>query len=106
VIELLNMKEYADAGIGVPGEGLNISQRKRLTISVELAAKPPPLLFTDEPTSALVSHTSWAILDLLEMLSKANQSILCTIQLPSAMLFQRVDRLILLAEGGRTVLFG
>ncbi|KAJ9143354.1 ABC transporter CDR4 [Pleurostoma richardsiae] len=106
VIRLLDMQEYADAVVGVLGEGLNVEQRKRLTIGVELAAKPPLLLFVDEPTSGLDSQTSWAILDLLEKLSKAGQSILCTIHQPSAMLFQRFDRLLLLADGGRTVYFG
>ncbi|KAK4947826.1 Multidrug resistance protein [Elasticomyces elasticus] len=105
VIKLLEMQEYADAVVGVLGEGLNVEQRKRLTIGVELAAKPPLLLFVDEPTSGLDSQTSWAILDLLEKLSKAGQSILCTIHQPSAMLFQRFDRLLLLADGGRTVHF-
>lgn len=106
VIQLLDMHEYADAVVGVLGEGLNVEQRKRLTIGVELAAKPPLLLFVDEPTSGLDSQTSWAILDLLEKLSKAGQSILCTIHQPSAMLFQRFDRLLLLQEGGQTVYFG
>ncbi|KAL7928573.1 ABC-2 type transporter domain-containing protein [Trichoderma chlorosporum] len=106
VIKLLDMEEYADAVVGVLGEGLNVEQRKRLTIGVELAAKPPLLLFVDEPTSGLDSQTSWAILDLLEKLSKAGQSILCTIHQPSAMLFQRFDRLLFLAKGGRTVYFG
>ncbi|KAF7555659.1 hypothetical protein G7Z17_g1989 [Cylindrodendrum hubeiense] len=86
VIKLLDMDEYADAIIGVPGEGLNVEQRKRLTIAVELAAKPPLLLFVDEPTSGLDSQTSWAILDLLEKLNKAGQAIL--------------------SEGGKTVYFG
>jgi ABC-type multidrug transport system ATPase subunit len=106
VIKLLDMQEYADAVVGVLGEGLNVEQRKRLTIGVELAAKPPLLLFVDEPTSGLDSQTSWAILNLLEKLSKAGQSILCTIHQPSAMLFQRFDRLLLLQEGGQTVYFG
>lgn len=106
VIKLLDMQEYADAVVGVLGEGLNVEQRKRLTIGVELAAKPPLLLFVDEPTSGLDSQTSWAILDLLEKLSKAGQSILCTIHQPSAMLFQRFDRLLFLAKGGRTIYFG
>ncbi|KAK4178978.1 ATP-binding cassette transporter [Triangularia setosa] len=94
VIHLLDMEEYADAVVGVIGEGLN------------LVAKPPLLLFIDEPTSGLDSQTSWAVLDLLEKLSKAGQSVLCTIHQPSTMLFQRFDRLLLLAEGGKTVYFG
>ena len=40
IIRLLDMEEYADATVGVPGEGLNAEQRKRLTIGVGLAAKP------------------------------------------------------------------
>jgi ATP-binding cassette subfamily G (WHITE) protein 2 (PDR) len=106
VIKLLEMSEYADAVVGVPGEGLNVEQRKRLTIGVELAAKPALLLFLDEPTSGLDSQTSWAILDLLDKLKKNGQAILCTIHQPSAMLFQRFDRLLFLARGGRTVYYG
>ncbi|KAH7135560.1 ABC-2 type transporter-domain-containing protein [Dendryphion nanum] len=106
VIKLLDMDEYADAVVGVPGEGLNVEQRKRLTIGVELAAKPALLLFLDEPTSGLDSQTSWAILDLLDKLKRNGQAILCTIHQPSAMLFQRFDRLLFLKAGGRTVYYG
>jgi ATP-binding cassette, subfamily G (WHITE), member 2, PDR len=77
-----------------------------LTIGVELAAKPQLLLFLDEPTSGLDSQTSWAILDLLEKLTAHGQAILCTIHQPSAMLFQRFDRLLFLAAGGKPVYFG
>jgi ABC-type multidrug transport system ATPase subunit len=106
VIKLLDMEEYADAVVGVPGEGLNVEQRKRLTIGVELAAKPELLFFLDEPTSGLDSQTSWAICDLMEKLTKNGQAILCTIHQPSAMLFERFDRLLLLKTGGETVYFG
>ncbi|KAM3455693.1 hypothetical protein NHJ6243_008442 [Beauveria neobassiana] len=106
VIKLLDMTEFADAAVGVPGEGLNVEQRKRLTIGVELAAKPELLLFLDEPTSGLDSQTSWAILDLLDKLKRNGQAILCTIHQPSAMLFQRFDRLLLLKSGGQTVYYG
>ncbi|KAF2740045.1 putative ABC multidrug transporter [Polyplosphaeria fusca] len=106
VIDLLNMDAYADAIVGIPGEGLNVEQRKRLTIGVELAARPKLLLFLDEPTSGLDSQTSWTICDLMEKLTRNGQAILCTIHQPSAMLFQRFDRLLLLAKGGKTVYFG
>ena len=106
VIRLLEMGSYVDAVVGVPGEGLNVEQRKRLSIGVEMAAKPKRLLFLDEPTSGLDSQTSWAICDLMEKLAKHGQAILCTIHQPSAMLFQRFDRLLFLAKGGKTVYFG
>ncbi|KAE8152303.1 ABC-2 type transporter-domain-containing protein [Aspergillus avenaceus] len=106
VIKLLGMEAYADAVVGVPGEGLNVEQRKRLTIGVELAAKPQLLLFLDEPTSGLDSQTSWSILDLIDTLTQHGQAILCTIHQPSAMLFQRFDRLLFLARGGKTIYFG
>lgn len=106
VIDLLDMEPYADAVVGMPGEGLNVEQRKRLTIGVELAARPQLLLFLDEPTSGLDSQTSWSICNLMEKLTRNGQAILCTIHQPSAMLFQRFDRLLLLAKGGKTVYFG
>lgn len=106
VISLLDMQEYSEAIIGIPGEGLNVEQRKRLTIGVELAARPQLLLFLDEPTSGLDSQTSWSICNLMEKLTSTGQAILCTIHQPSAILFQRFDRLLLLAKGGKTVYFG
>lgn len=51
VIKMLAMDDFAEAVVGSPGEGLNVEQRKLLTIGVELAAKPALLLFLDEPTS-------------------------------------------------------
>ena len=106
VISLLDMDGYADAIIGVPGEGLNIEQRKRLSIGVELAARPKLLLFLDEPTSGLDSQTSWSICTLMEKLARNGQAILCTIHQPSAILFQRFDRILLLAKEGKPVYFG
>ncbi|KAF5011266.1 hypothetical protein FDECE_2619 [Fusarium decemcellulare] len=106
VVSILDMAEYVDAIIGVPGEGLNVEQRKRLTIGIELAARPQLLIFFDEPTSGLDSQTSWAICDLIERLARSGQAVLCTIHQPSAMLFSRFDRLLLLQPGGKTVYFG
>lgn len=106
VIDMLDMRDFADAVVGVPGEGLNVEQRKLLTIGVELAAKPKLLLFLDEPTSGLDSQSSWAICAFLRKLADAGQAVLCTIHQPSAVLFQQFDRLLFLAQGGKTVYFG
>ncbi|KAI9732526.1 MAG: hypothetical protein M1834_003861 [Cirrosporium novae-zelandiae] len=106
VIKMLGMEEYAEAVVGILGEGLNVDQRKRLTIGVEIAAKPDLLLFFDEPTSGLDSQTAWSICSLMRKLADHGQAILCTIHQPSAMLMQQFDRLLFLAKGGRTVYFG
>ncbi|KAH9821366.1 ZEB2-regulated ABC transporter 1-like [Teratosphaeria destructans] len=106
VIKMLAMEDFAEAVVGVPGEGLNVEQRKLLTIGVELAAKPKLLLFLDEPTSGLDSQSSWAICAFLRKLADHGQAILCTIHQPSAILFQQFDRLLFLRKGGQTVYFG
>lgn len=106
VISMLNMTEFAEAVVGMPGEGLNVEQRKLLTIGVELAAKPALLLFLDEPTSGLDSQSSWTIVAFLRKLANHGQAILSTIHQPSATFFQEFDRLLFLAQGGRTVYFG
>ncbi|EDN98639.1 hypothetical protein SS1G_13498 [Sclerotinia sclerotiorum 1980 UF-70] len=85
---------------------LNIEQRKKLSMGIELAAKPKLLLFLDEPTSGLDSSTSWEIVELLKKITAHGQAVLCTIHQPSMALFQRFDRLLFLAPGGRTVYFG
>ncbi|RAL04636.1 pleiotropic drug resistance family ABC transporter [Aspergillus ibericus CBS 121593] len=106
VIKMLNMEAYAEAIVGVLGEGLNVEQRKRLTIGVEIAAKPDLLLFFDEPTSGLDSQTAWSICSLMRKLADHGQAILCTIHQPSAILMQQFDRLLFLAKGGKTIYFG
>ena len=103
---MLNMEDFAEAVVGVLGEGLNVEQRKLLTIGVELAAKPALLFFLDEPTSGLDSQSSWSILSFLRKLADHGQAVLSTIHQPSAMLFQEFDRLLFLTNGGRTVYFG
>lgn len=106
VIKILEMEKYADAVVGVAGEGLNVEQRKRLTIGVELTAKPKLLVFLDEPTSGLDSQTAWSICQLMKKLANHGQAILCTIHQPSAILMQEFDRLLFMQRGGKTVYFG
>lgn len=100
------MEDIADAIIGDPTIGLPVADRKRVTIGVELAAKPQLLLFLDEPSSGLDSQSAFNIVRFLKKLAGAGQAILCTIHQPNASLFENFDRLLLLERGGRTVYFG
>ncbi|KAF9416671.1 hypothetical protein BGZ94_010157 [Podila epigama] len=107
IIHILEMEDIADAMIGTTESGLGISveERKRLTIGVELVAKPK-LLFLDEPTSGLDAQASYNIMRFMRKLADQGQAILCTIHQPSSQLFAFFDDLLLLAKGGRTVFFG
>jgi ATP-binding cassette subfamily G (WHITE) protein 2 (SNQ2) len=75
VLRMLEMESFAEAIVGDPGNGLNVEQRKRLTIAVELAARPKLLLFLDEPTSGLDAQAAWSIVRFLRKLADAGQAV-------------------------------
>lgn len=106
VIDLLELHDLEHTLIGRPGAGLSVEQTKRVTIGVELVAKPSILIFLDEPTSGLDGQSAFNTLRFLRKLSAAGQAVLCTIHQPSAQLFAQFDTLLLLAKGGKTVYFG
>ncbi|KAI9501140.1 ABC-2 type transporter-domain-containing protein [Coemansia spiralis] len=107
VIRLLGLRDISNCLIGDPEskEGISLEERKRLTIGLELVAKPK-ILFLDEPTSGLDAQASYSIVQFMRRLAQEGQTILCTIHQPSALLFEQFDRLLLLVRGGRTVYFG
>lgn len=105
IIDLLELSDIKDALIGIPGAGLSIEQRKRVTLGVELVAKPT-LLFLDEPTSGLDGQSAYNIIRFLRKLVDGGQAVLCTIHQPSAVLFDAFDSLVLLAKGGKMTYFG
>ncbi|KAM0806858.1 putative ABC-2 type transporter-domain-containing protein [Seiridium cardinale] len=102
IIDLLELNDLQDAII----MSLGVEQRKRLTIGVELAAKPSLLLFLDEPTSGLDSQSAYSIVRFLKKLSTAGQAIVCTIHQPSSVLIQQFDMVLALNPGGNTFYFG
>ncbi|KAF2138841.1 uncharacterized protein K452DRAFT_320945 [Aplosporella prunicola CBS 121167] len=102
IIDLLELEDLQDAIVS----SLGVEQRKRLTIGVELAAKPSLLLFLDEPTSGLDSNSAYSIVRFLKKLSQAGQAIVCTIHQPSSILIQQFDMVLALNPGGNTFYFG
>eukprot|EP01114_Cavostelium_apophysatum_P016393 TRINITY_DN464_c0_g2_i1.p1 TRINITY_DN464_c0_g2~~TRINITY_DN464_c0_g2_i1.p1 ORF type:complete len:1450 (+),score=441.85 TRINITY_DN464_c0_g2_i1:26-4351(+) len=107
VLQMMEMSHMGDALIGSVESGLGISveERKRLTIGMELVAKPH-ILFLDEPTSGLDAQSSYNIVKFIRKLADAGMPLVCTIHQPSSVLFEYFDRLLLLAKGGKTVYFG
>ena len=101
IIDLLELRELSDALI----LSLGVEQRKRVTIAIELAAKPS-LLFLDEPTSGLDSQSAYSIIRFLRRLAAAGHGIICTIHQPSSLLVQQFDMILALNPGGNTFYFG
>lgn len=106
IIDLLELHDLENTLIGTVGNGLNVEQRKRVTIGVELVSKPSILIFLDEPTSGLDGQASYNTVRFLRKLADVGQAVLATIHQPSAQLFAQFDSLLLLAKGGKTVYFG
>ena len=102
IIDLLELTDVQDALV----RSLGVEQKKRVTIGVELAAKPSLLLFLDEPTSGLDSQSAFSIVRFLKKLAKAGQAIVCTIHQPSSVLIQEFDMILALNPGGNTFYFG
>ncbi|KAF2790706.1 ABC transporter-like protein [Melanomma pulvis-pyrius CBS 109.77] len=102
IIDLLELQDIQDALVS----SLGVEQKKRLTIGVELAAKPSLLLFLDEPTSGLDSNSAYSIVRFLKKLASAGQAIICTIHQPSSILIQQFDMILALNPGGNTFYFG
>ena len=101
IIDLLELRNLQDALIS----SLGVEQRKRVTIGVELAAKPS-LLFLDEPTSGLDSQSAYSIVRFLRKLARAGHGLICTIHQPSSLLIQEFDMILALNPGGNTFYFG
>jgi ATP-binding cassette subfamily G (WHITE) protein 2 (SNQ2) len=107
VLEMMEMTQLGDAIIGdlESGHGISVEERKRLTIGMELVAKPH-ILFLDEPTSGLDSQSSYNIIKFIRKLADAGMPLVCTIHQPSSVLFEYFDRLLLLGKGGKVTYFG
>lgn len=86
VLQTLDLVELQDAVIG----SLDIEKKKRVTIGVELCARPRLLLFLDEPTSGLDSQGATNIVALLRRLSDQGLAVLCTIHQANQQQFEEV----------------
>ncbi|OCL05443.1 hypothetical protein AOQ84DRAFT_390869 [Glonium stellatum] len=105
VLELLDLAHIADVLIGPVDGGLGVEQMKRVTIGVELAARPH-ILFADEPTSGLDSQGATHIIQYLRKLAHQGQAIIVTVHQPSALLFSQFNNLLALSSEGEQLYFG
>ncbi|TMW67542.1 hypothetical protein Poli38472_011162 [Pythium oligandrum] len=101
VTDILDLRSLLDKSI----HGRSTEQLKRITIAVELCAKPS-VLFLDEPTSGLDARSAKSIMEGVRKVAQSGRTIVCTIHQPSTEIFTLFDRLLLLKTGGQTVFHG
>ncbi len=98
VIARLGLTEHRDKKV----ENLSGGQRKRVSIAIELLARPT-VLFLDEPSSGLDPATEADLMSLLQTLRLTGLTVVCTTHmLQRAFLFDRIA----FVQGGRLVFLG
>ncbi|KAL6779155.1 hypothetical protein ACKKBF_B18545 [Auxenochlorella protothecoides x Auxenochlorella symbiontica] len=78
--------------------GLSGGERKRLSIAVELIARPK-LIFADEPTTGLDSFQAHKVVEALKQLAEENHTVIASIHQPRSSIYTLFDDVILLSEG-------
>jgi ABC transport system ATP-binding/permease protein len=92
-LERLNLRDHADR----PCRDLSGGQRKRVSVAVELLARPR-LLFLDEPTAGLDPSTDRRLMKFLQELARSGTTVICTTHvMESVDLF---DAVVVVAGGG------
>jgi ABC-type multidrug transport system ATPase subunit len=79
-------------------KGISGGEKRRLAFGAEILTDPM-ILFCDEPTSGLDSFMAMSVVDSMKSLAMKGKCIICTIHQPSSEIFERFDKLCLLAEG-------
>lgn len=86
-------------------KALGASEKKLLTMALELVAEPK-ILFLDEPTSGLSLTAALKVVAAMRSVRDSGTGVICTIHQPSQEIFSSFDRLLLLQRGGKTVYYG
>ena len=106
MIALLNIQKCANSKVGSAiRRGLSGGEKKRLNVANELLVDPA-LIFLDEPTSGLDAVLADELLNILALLAKSGRTVVTTLHQPSSQIYAMVDKLFLMAEGGRVAYYG
>ena len=104
MIEMLGLSECQNTKIGTGSRnaklrGISGGERKRVSIGIELLAKPR-FLFLDEPTSGLDAFTASCIISTLQKLARSEKiCILLSIHQPREDIMSMFDQILLLSLG-------
>eukprot|EP01097_Dermamoeba_algensis_P000321 TRINITY_DN1114_c0_g1_i2.p1 TRINITY_DN1114_c0_g1~~TRINITY_DN1114_c0_g1_i2.p1 ORF type:complete len:791 (-),score=199.94 TRINITY_DN1114_c0_g1_i2:246-2618(-) len=105
IVSALNLVKCQNTKIGNQWvRGVSGGERKRVNIANELITNPS-LVLLDEPTSGLDSSTSLSLIETIGDIAASGRTVITTIHQPSSQMFEKFDKLLLLADG-RIIYFG
>jgi energy-coupling factor transporter ATP-binding protein EcfA2 len=103
ILAMLELAPLAGRMIGALGAtgALSASERKRVSIGIELAANPA-ILFCDEPSTGLDARSAAVVVRVLKRIAASGRAVISTIHQPSGDVAALFDDVMILAPGGRT----
>ncbi|KAG8917296.1 hypothetical protein FRC00_013810, partial [Tulasnella sp. 408] len=110
VMQQLGISDLADMKIGGTfgqGRGVSGGEMRRISIGLELVARPE-ILILDEPTSGLDSSSALKVATVLQQLARDPDNpttVIASIHQPSSQLYRTFDQLLVLSKG-RTLYSG
>ncbi|KAJ3061204.1 hypothetical protein HDU98_002869, partial [Podochytrium sp. JEL0797] len=106
VLVELGLKECANTVVGGEGvKGLSGGEKRRLSVGLAMLMDPAILLL-DEPTSGLDASSARNMMVTLKAIAAEGRTVICTVHQPRSDIFPLLDRVLLLARGGRVVYQG
>ncbi|KAJ3356959.1 hypothetical protein HDU83_009129 [Entophlyctis luteolus] len=106
VLYELGLKECANTVVGGEGvKGLSGGEKRRLSVGLAMLMDPAILLL-DEPTSGLDASAARNMMLTLKKIAADGRTVICTIHQPRSDIYPLLDRILLLARGGRVVYEG
>jgi len=106
LIKKLGLVTCSDTKIGEPdARGISGGERKRVALACELLGAPK-LVFADEPTTGLDSFQAERVMKTLRQLADEGHTVITSLHQPNERIYEMLDDLILMAEGGEMVYYG
>jgi ATP-binding cassette subfamily G (WHITE) protein 1 len=86
-LDVLELRKVEFNKIGTDLEkGISGGEKKRTSVALELLTGPK-LLFLDEPTTGLDSHSALMLINTLRRLMDTGVTVICTIHQPNSFIF-------------------
>jgi ABC-type multidrug transport system ATPase subunit/ABC-type multidrug transport system permease subunit len=106
VLERMELHSHQEQIIGTAlHRGLSGGEKRRLSVAIELLSKPA-ILFCDEPTTGLDSHSALSLCRILEDVARSGTTVIISIHQPGPEILKLITQAIFMTRDGRVCFSG